>query len=139
MTDTKTNEAPVSARDAKGNLIPKEVWLTCGDLPGHDHPYLMSVSAKPWDAAYDAQITKWASNVRYVPADMLADMTLQRDGARRLALMEAAKIAESRIGIYETMRQNPVFAGMVPMFDVAEDEQRVTADAIRALAEGAKP
>ena len=79
MADTK-NEA----RDAKGNLIPKEVWVTCYSLQGHDHPYLMGVSAKPWDDDYDAQITKWASNVRYVPADLLADVTRQRDELRDL-------------------------------------------------------
>ncbi|OCP21997.1 MULTISPECIES: hypothetical protein [unclassified Ensifer] len=55
------------AVDGKGNRVPPEVWVTHWNTDmGYLH--LNSVNDKPWDADYDAPVTKHASNTRYVPA-----------------------------------------------------------------------
>jgi hypothetical protein len=64
----------------KGNTQPEEVWVTFWDLGDGDRTYLGDVSEKPWGASYDAPITVYADNVRYVPASRLE--TAEAENAR---------------------------------------------------------
>lgn len=53
--------------DGKGNRVPQEVWVTHWDTDSYG-TYLLSVSDKSWESDYDAPVTTYASNTRYVPA-----------------------------------------------------------------------
>lgn len=55
----------------KGNIQPPEVWVTFWNIYDGDRAYLGGLSEKPWEPDYDAPITKYADNVRYVPASLL--------------------------------------------------------------------
>jgi hypothetical protein len=66
------------AKTAKGNTQPKEIWLTFWDIYEGERTYLGGVSDKPWDATYDAPITAYADNVRYVPAAETAEAQVER-------------------------------------------------------------
>lgn len=55
-------------RTKKGNIIPQEVWITFWNIYDGERAYLGGLDGKPWEPDYDAPITKYADNMRYVPA-----------------------------------------------------------------------
>ena len=76
--------------------------------------------------------------------DLLADMTRQRDEARKQALMEAAELVEGGVDrvVASPFRNDgiPSKSDKCPHDRVMyEDCEQCIAAAIRALAEGAKP
>ena len=58
-----------------GNTPVDYVWVTHHDIYD-DSPYLDSVSDKPWDADYDAPVTRTHDNTRYRRADLEAPASL---------------------------------------------------------------
>lgn len=72
-------------KDAKGNTVPPEVWVTHWDMKNnYDKPYFSGVSATPWEDWYDAPVTKYASNTRYVPAASYSEITQPYAAALRM-------------------------------------------------------
>ena len=71
---------------------PTEVWVTHQAINEDDatRQFLLSVDDKPWPTDYDAPITTWAANTRYV----LASRTPDPAQIRADALREALAIAE---------------------------------------------
>lgn len=55
-------------RTKKGNIIPQEVWITFWNIYDGERAHLGGLDDKPWGRGYDAPITKYADNMRYVPA-----------------------------------------------------------------------
>jgi len=55
----------------KGNIVPQEVWVTFWNIYKDEEFYLGGLSKEPWGPEYDAPITGYADNVRYVPASLL--------------------------------------------------------------------
>ena len=69
MTDHK-DEAP--GRTIKGNTVLEEVWVTHWNIDPEDPSsvYLGSVSEKPWPITYQAPITEYADDTRFVNAGL---------------------------------------------------------------------
>jgi len=63
LTEKKLNE----------KHAPTEVWVThyALDTSEPERQWLDGASDKPWGADYNAQITEWAAQTRYVRADMV--------------------------------------------------------------------
>lgn len=66
------------------NKIPEAVWVTHWDTEAWG-TYLSGVSEKPWEASYDAPVTKYASNTKYVPAQAYEDLKRQLERMINLA------------------------------------------------------